>query len=100
MIVPFEEPKIPTHEQKINSILKNKNINRENKLKLINHILINNKKKMFKYFQKLTQTLKMKLMIKLIMNHKLTKVIINSFMKSKNKNHFKYLLKLKKQNQH
>jgi hypothetical protein len=36
MIVPFEEPKIPTHEQKINSILKNKNINKENKLKLIN----------------------------------------------------------------
>jgi hypothetical protein len=45
MIVPYEEPKIPTHEQKINSILKNKNINRENKLKLINHILINRNKK-------------------------------------------------------
>ena len=52
MIVPFEEPKIPTHEQKINSILKNKNINRENKLKLINHILINNKKKNVQIFSK------------------------------------------------
>jgi hypothetical protein len=53
MIVPFEEPKIPTHEQKINSILKNKNINKENKLKLINHILINKNKKNVHIIQKI-----------------------------------------------
>ena len=45
MIVPYEQPKISAHEQKINSILKNKNINKDNKIKLINHILINSKKK-------------------------------------------------------
>ena len=45
MIVPYEEPKIPAHEHKINSILKNNNINKDNKIKLINHILINNKRK-------------------------------------------------------
>lgn len=100
MIVPFEEPKIPTHEQKINSILKNKNINKENKLKLINHILINKKKKMFTLFKKSTQTKKMKLMMISIMSlFKLMKVIMNSFLKYKNKNQNKILLKLKKQNQ-
>ena len=45
MIVPYEQPKISAHELKINSILKNKNINKDNKIKLINHILINSKKK-------------------------------------------------------
>ena len=45
MIVPYQEPKISLHEKKINSILKNNNINKENKIKLINHILINNKRK-------------------------------------------------------
>ena len=45
MIVPYQEPKISLHEKKINSILKNNNINKDNKIKLINHILINNKRK-------------------------------------------------------
>ena len=45
MIVPYEEPKITAHEHKINSILKNNNINKDNKIKLINHILVNNKRK-------------------------------------------------------
>jgi hypothetical protein len=40
MIVPYQEPKISLHEKKINSILKNNNINKDNKIKLINHILI------------------------------------------------------------
>jgi hypothetical protein len=44
---------ILTHEQKINSILKNKNINKENKLKLINNILINKNKKNVHIIQKI-----------------------------------------------
>ena len=43
MIVPYEEKKIPTYQDKINAILKNKNINKEDKVKLINQILINKK---------------------------------------------------------
>ena len=43
MIVPYEEKKIPTFQDKINAILKNKYINKENKVKLINQILINKK---------------------------------------------------------
>ncbi len=43
MIVPYEEKKIPTYKDKINSILKNKYINKENKVKLINQIIINKK---------------------------------------------------------
>ena len=43
MIVPYEEKKLPTYQDKINSILKNKYINKENKVKLINQIIINKK---------------------------------------------------------
>ena len=32
MIVPYEEKKIPTFQNKINAILKNKYINKENKV--------------------------------------------------------------------
>ena len=43
MIVSYEEKKIPTFQDKFNAILKNKYINKENKVKLINQILINKK---------------------------------------------------------
>lgn len=39
MIVPYVEQKIPTQQEKISSILTNKNINKANKVKLINNIL-------------------------------------------------------------
>ena len=39
MCVPYSEPKITPPEEKIKDILKNKSINKNNKTKLINHIL-------------------------------------------------------------
>ena len=54
MVVPFEEKKVETVQEKIQKIFNNKSLNKETKLKLINQI----RDKMFRELKKVYATIK------------------------------------------